>query len=118
MQGAAPQSALTETERALFSRALAEGGKLGRSQVIQWSGCTEWRARKWLEQWALRGWVSKDPQQSNSYAVAAKMQEMLSNHSTAPTFSNALQLAVAALQPTPTGLDDTGASLKGIPCSG
>lgn len=98
-QGAAMQLALTETERALFSRALAEGGKLGRSQVIQWSGSSEWQARKWLEQWALRGWVAKDPQQSNSYVTTAKIQELFSNHPTPPTVSNPLQPVINSLQP-------------------
>lgn len=98
-QGTAIQFTFTETERALFSRALAEGGRLGRSQVMQWSGSSEWQARKWLEGWALRGWVAKDPQQSNSYMTTAKIQELLSNHPTAPTATNPLQPAPNILQP-------------------
>jgi energy-coupling factor transporter ATP-binding protein EcfA2 len=101
---------LTDTERVLFRRAVNQGGKLGRAQIMQWSGATEWQARKWLEQWAVRGWVMKDPNQSNAFAITQKTLEILSNHPTPPTVSNRLQgsptrriNSPTALPPSPTG---------------
>jgi hypothetical protein len=90
--------ALTSLEQTLFVRALAEGGRLSRARVIEWGGVTEWQARKFLEAWALRGWVSKDAKSDNAFTTTEKIQDLLTNHPTAPTPSN-------PLQPSPTGLE-------------
>jgi hypothetical protein len=86
---------LNDLERALFTRAIGEDGRLTRGRVMQWGGVTEWQARKLLEAWALRGWVSKDPKADNSFKLTEKIREMTANHPTAPTAAN-------PLQPTPT----------------
>lgn len=87
--------ALTDQERTLFTRALAEGGRLSRAKIMEWGRVSEWQARKSLENWAVRGWVAKDPKADNSFVVTEKIQVLLANHPTAPAASN-------LLQPTPT----------------
>ncbi|MCG2786454.1 MAG: DUF87 domain-containing protein [Anaerolineae bacterium] len=89
---------LTDLEQTLFTRALAEGGRLSRARVIEWGSVTEWQARKFLEAWALRGWVSKDAKSDNAFMTTEKIHDLLTNHPTAPTASN-------PLQPSPTGLE-------------
>jgi hypothetical protein len=90
---------LTGLERSLFTRALAEGGRLSRAKVIEWGRVSEWQARKSLESWALKGWVAKDARADNSFMVTEKIQDLLTNRPTAPTPSS-------PLQPSPTGLSN------------
>jgi hypothetical protein len=52
---------------------------------------SEWQARKYLEAWALRGWVAKDAKADNAFTITPKMQVLLSNHPTAPAISSLLQ---------------------------
>jgi hypothetical protein len=87
--------ALNDIERNLFTRALAEGGRLTRAKVMGWGRLSEWQARKTLDAWALRGWVAKEPKSDNAFVVTEKIQALLSNHPTAPAASN-------PLQPSPT----------------
>jgi len=87
--------ALNELEQSLFARALAEGGRLSRTKVIEWGGVTEWQSRKYLEAWSLRGWVAKDVKADNAFTITPKIQVLLSNHPTAPASSN-------LLHPSPT----------------
>jgi DNA segregation ATPase FtsK/SpoIIIE-like protein len=86
---------LSDLERTLFTRALAEGGRLSRAKVMEWGTASEWQARKALEAWALRGWVTKDPKADNAFMVTEKIRVLLSNHPTTPAATN-------PLQPSPT----------------
>lgn len=91
----------TPAEEAIFKLALAKDGLVTRERVMQWGGVSEWQARKWMESWAIRGWIAKDPKRNNAFAVA-KMPDLLSNHPTAPTVSNPLQPAVVGEKSSPT----------------
>ncbi len=75
--------ALSELERNLFTRALAEGGKLPASNVQEWGRVSLHQARKLLDEWALRGWVSKDASRDNSFCITPKTRDFLANQQTA-----------------------------------
>ena len=87
-QGSTLLPALTDLERNLFARALAEGGKLPASKVQEWGRVSEWQARRLMETWSLKGWLAKDQNRDNAFCVTAKTQDLLSNHQTAQTGSN------------------------------
>ncbi len=91
-------AALTPAERLLFMQAIRNGGTMSRSQVQQWSNATEWQARKWLQQWALRGWVRKDPEHRNAFVTTPKIRDLLSRSPASPTASSSLQQAGMPLQ--------------------
>jgi len=80
--------ALTDLERTLFSRALAEGGKLPAAKVQEWSRVSEWQARRLLESWALKGWLAKDANRDNAFCITPKCQSLLSNRQAPQTDSN------------------------------
>ena len=80
--------ALSELEQTLFTRALAEGGKLPASNVQEWGRVSEWQARRLLETWALKGWLAKDSNRDNAFCITLKAQVLLSNHQTPQTGSN------------------------------
>lgn len=82
------QVPVSEAERGWFLQALKAGGRLSRSNLMAWSGMSEWQARKNLEAWAMRGWVMKEPQEDNAFVVTEKMREWLSNPPTSPACSN------------------------------
>jgi hypothetical protein len=82
---------LNELERRLFTRALAEGGKLPAAQVQEWGRVSEWQARHLLETWALKGWLLKDAKRANAFCVTPKAQGLLANHLTPQTASNPLK---------------------------
>jgi len=93
----------TNQERNLFERAIAENGaQLTRERVMTWTGVSEWRARRWLESWALRGWIAKDAMHNNGYTVTPKTRQALSNHPTPPSSSNQPECPPAVLQPIET----------------
>ena len=83
--------ALSELERNLFTRALADGGKLPAAKIQEWGGTSEWQARRMIETWALKGWLGKDSNRDNAFCVTPKAQVLLSNHQTAQTVSNPLK---------------------------
>ncbi|MFZ5882466.1 MAG: FtsK/SpoIIIE domain-containing protein [Chloroflexota bacterium] len=98
------------TEATIFSLAQEHDGLVTRERVMQWGGVSEWQARKWMEAWALRGWIAKDPKRNNAFVVA-KMPDSLSNHPTAPTAPTALQPAAGGeihSPTTPTALQAAG----------
>lgn len=103
VRGATPGLQITPTEAAIFRAALADDGLVTRERVMQWGGVSEWQARKWMDAWALRGWIAKDPKRNNAFAVA-KMPELLSNHPTAPTPPTALQPGGVGDNGSPTAL--------------
>ncbi len=82
---------LNDIERDLFTRAIAEGGKLPASKVQEWGRISEWQARRLLETWALKGWLAKDANRNNAFCVTAKAEALLSNHQTPQTVSNRLE---------------------------
>lgn len=75
--------ALNELERNLFTRALAEGGRLPASAVQEWGQVSLHQARKFLDEWALRGWVSKEASKDNSFCITPKTRDLLANQQTA-----------------------------------
>lgn len=89
---------LSELERTLFSRALAEGGKLPVSNVQEWGRVSEWQARRMVETWAIKGWLAKDSNRDNAFCITPKAQVLLSNHQTAQTGSNRQQTGVEPSQ--------------------
>jgi hypothetical protein len=89
---------LSDLENSLFSRALAEGGKLPASKVQEWGGVSEWQARRLMETWALKGWLAKDADRDNSFCITSKAQVYLSNHQTAQTGSNHQQTSIEPSQ--------------------
>lgn len=83
---------LTDGERALALRALAEtGGRLSLPLLRAWGGTTEWKARKLLEEWEQRGWLHRDPARDNARYITPKLQGLLSNHPTAQTAASPLK---------------------------
>ncbi len=82
---------LNEMERTLFTRALADGGKLPASKVQEWGRVSEWQARRLLEAWALKGWLAKDANRDNAFCITPKAQAFLSNHQTAQPGSTRLE---------------------------
>lgn len=99
VQNTAPILALTPVEQMVFTRAAQEGGRVTRERVMSWTGTTEWQARRWLESWALRGWIAKDPNAGNAFTCTPKLQVLLSNHPTPPTLSNRSVFSPTDLQP-------------------
>lgn len=81
---------MTATERAVFSRALEDGGRVTRERVMRWTGASEWQSRRWIEQWARRGWIAKSTQ-NNAYEITPNLRYLLSNPPTPPTTSISLQ---------------------------
>lgn len=104
LQSTTISPALTEMEQALFNRALGEDGKLTLSKVQSWSGASEWQSRKWLDEWAVKGWAAKDPKRGNAFCVTEKTALLLSNHQTAQSLSNQLKPGYEILKPSQTGL--------------
>jgi hypothetical protein len=87
-------------EQTIFNLAASsEGGLVTRERVMRWGGVSEWQARKWMEAWALRGWIAKDAKNNNAYRITAKLPETLSNHPTAPTAGSGSPTAPTVLQP-------------------
>ena len=99
VQNTAPILALTPVEQMVFTRAAQEGGRVTRERVMSWTGTTEWQARRWIESWALRGWIAKDVNAGNAFTCTPKLQVLLSNHPTPPTLSNRLDFSPTDLQP-------------------
>jgi DNA segregation ATPase FtsK/SpoIIIE-like protein len=75
--------ALSEMERMLFTRALMDGGKLPAARVQEWGKVSLHNARKLLDEWTLRGWVSKDASRDNSFCITSKTRDFLANQQTA-----------------------------------
>jgi hypothetical protein len=69
---------LTDLEQSLFARAIESSqGRLSQSRIIEWGGTSQLQARKMQEAWALRGWLSKEGDQNNSFCLTAKARELL-----------------------------------------
>ncbi len=62
---------LSDLERVLSTRALAEGGILPASKVQEWGQVSEWQARRPMETWALKGWLAKDASASRDNAFCS-----------------------------------------------
>ena len=82
---------LSELERTLFTRALAEGGKLPVSNIQEWGSVSEWQARRMVETWAIKGWLAKDSNRDNAFCITPKAQVLISNHHTPQTGSNRIK---------------------------
>jgi len=87
--GGVTRETLTELEQTLFSRAMEiSQGKLSISRIIEWAGTSQTQARKMQETWALRGWLSKEGSQDNSYCLTAKARDLATNRQTQQTPTN------------------------------
>jgi energy-coupling factor transporter ATP-binding protein EcfA2 len=83
------KEALSALERNLFTRAIETAqGKLSISRISEWGETSQHQARKLQEIWALRGWLSKDGNQDNSFCVTEKARALLPNQQTQQTASN------------------------------
>jgi hypothetical protein len=87
--GAMIKDALSDLEKNLFTRAIETAqGKLSISRISEWGRTSQHQARKLQETWALRGWLSKDGNQDNTFCVTQKTRILLSNRQTTQTASN------------------------------
>ena len=87
--GSTLHEALSELERNLFARAIESSqGKLSISRIIEWGGTSQYQARKLQEAWALRGWLSKESSQDNSFCLTSKARDLLTNRQTQQTPTN------------------------------
>lgn len=90
---------LTDVEKALFARAAADDGRLTRSRVVAWASVSEWQARRWMETWARRGWIVKDPNAANAFTETPRLRLLLSNPPTPPASANPAEIVPTVLQP-------------------
>jgi len=60
-----------------------DGGKLPAARVQEWGKVSLHNARKLLDEWTLRGWVSKDASRDNSFCITSKTRDFLANQQTA-----------------------------------
>ena len=80
---------LSDLEQKLFKRALETSqGNLSLNRISEWGGISQRQARKLQETWALRGWLSKDASNSNSFYLTAKARELCANGQSVQTRSN------------------------------
>jgi hypothetical protein len=85
------KDALSDLERNLFTRAIETAqGNLSLSRISEWGGISQRQARKLQETWALRGWLSKDASNSNSFYLTAKARDLCANGQRVQTRSNQL----------------------------
>jgi len=78
------KAALTAEEQQLAERAAASGGHISIPLLVGW-GWSEWKARRLLESWELRGWIERD---GVNRRISARLRELLSNPQTPQTASN------------------------------
>jgi hypothetical protein len=84
--GASAIEPLSEQEHRLFTRAIQEAeGKLTLANISEWGGVPTKQARQLQSQWAVRGWIAKDPNRDNAFCVTAKTQEITANRQTGQT---------------------------------
>jgi S-DNA-T family DNA segregation ATPase FtsK/SpoIIIE len=84
--GSSMKDELPELERNLFARAINEAdGKITIANIAEWSNVSPHAARKMQSTWAARGWISKDSARDNSFCVAAKTRDLVTNPQTAQT---------------------------------
>ena len=80
----------------LVQRALREaGGKMSIPDVSAWvqesgwgSQLSDWKLRKLLKAWELKGWLKKDPERDNARFITAILAEIATNQQTAQTATN------------------------------
>jgi DNA segregation ATPase FtsK/SpoIIIE-like protein len=88
-----PLAAISEKERALVQRALREvDGKMSIPDVSAWvkqagwgGQFSDWKLRKLLKAWELKGWLKKDPERDNARFVTDMLAEIATNQQTAQT---------------------------------
>jgi hypothetical protein len=94
---------LSVLERNLFERALVEAaGRLPAARVEAWGNVSTHQARKMLEQWELRGWVTKAPERDNAFCVTSRTQALLANSGDNPTNPQTAQTYTNPLKPSET----------------
>jgi hypothetical protein len=91
-----PLAVISEKERALVQRALQEAdGKMSIPDVSAWvkqagwgGQFSDWKLRKLLKAWELKGWLKKDPERDNARFVTPTLAELATNQQTAQTGSS------------------------------
>jgi DNA segregation ATPase FtsK/SpoIIIE-like protein len=91
-----PLAAISEKESALVRRALREAdGKMSILEVSAWvqelgwaREFSDWKLRKLLKSWELKGWLKKDPERDNARFVTAMLADLATNQQTAQTATN------------------------------
>lgn len=79
-------SSIPDFERGLFIKAIENtDGKLTLATISEWGGVSIKQARHLQAQWAVRGWIAKDPNRDNAFCVTAKTQEITANRQTGQT---------------------------------
>ena len=80
------KDALTDLEKKLFSRSFeTSNGRLTLVNIMAWGECSQNQARKLQSTWAIRGWLSKDGSQDNSFCLTEKVRDLLANPQTQQT---------------------------------
>jgi hypothetical protein len=74
-----PKSFIPDSERILMEKALQDqDGKLTIAE-LQGMGLQYREARSLLDQWAMKGWVVKDPQQNNARVLSDEIRLALAS---------------------------------------
>lgn len=76
-QAGAPREALSDVERAVFTRALENGGRVTLALIQDVAGESARQANKLQKGWALRGWIIKDAEQDNAYVLGERGMRFL-----------------------------------------
>lgn len=92
--GSSDPEILPDFEQMIFKRALqGTDGKVTLASISEWGGVSPHAARKLQTQWAVRGWISKDPSRDNSFCITEKTRELAANPQTAQTGTNTKSLS-------------------------
>jgi len=76
--------ALSAEERQVVQMALESGGHISIPKMVEW-GWSEWRARRLLEEWEMRGWVVRE---GANRRIGAKLAAIASNPQAPQTASS------------------------------
>jgi hypothetical protein len=91
-----PAPVFSQQELTLVLRAMEEtDGKMSIPDVSAWvkqagwgGQFSDWKLRKLLKSWELKGWLKKDPERDNARFVTPTLAELAANQQTAQTGSN------------------------------
>ncbi len=98
---------MTEQEERLFLAGQANGGRLTRALIQETIGVGEWAARSIQDDLVSIGWLNRTAGEDNSYCIAPKWAELVSNH-------QPLQPPPTDLQPSPATSNQLKASPTGL----
>ena len=93
---------LDENELHIFTKALQENnGRVPLVKLMEWGSLGQGRARALQEEWALRGWIAKDPQENNSFTLTERGMTLIPGYK--PTNLQALQTPTDRVESLQTG---------------